>query len=52
MHAPQPGVAFDERDPKRGMPHPQSGVAALLRVGSWAAPVLLEEHPQSFLGAG
>ena len=50
VHAPQPGVALDEPDLERAVPHPQAGVAALVGVGARAAPVLLEEHPQPHLG--
>ena len=46
----QPGVAFGRADPERRVPHPQSRVAAQLGVRAGTAPVLLEEHPQPFLG--
>ena len=51
MHTAQPGIALDEPDPELRVPHPQSGVTALIGVGPRATPVLLEEHPQPVLRA-
>ena len=48
-HVPQPGVALEAADDERGVAHAQSGVAALLRVGAGAAPVLGEEERQVLL---
>ena len=50
VHAPQPGVAFDRADLERVVTHPQSRVAALVRIGVRSAPVLLEEHPHPAFG--
>ena len=49
-HAAQPGVALERADLEGGVPHPQPRVAALVRIGLRAAPVLLQEHPQALLG--
>ena len=45
---PVPGIRVDLEG---HMPHAQSRVAPLLAVGSGAAPVLFQEHPQAALGS-
>jgi hypothetical protein len=51
VHAPQPSVALEKRDPEGRVPHPQPGMASPIRVGSRATPVLLEEHPEPVFSA-
>ena len=49
-HMAQPGVTFCFSDGEARVAHPQPRVAALLAVGSGAAPVLDQEQPQVLLG--
>src|SRR5512133_645703 len=49
-HMVQPAVPHRRRHRERGMAHAQPRVSALLAVGGWAAPILLQEHAQPLFG--